>query len=166
MRFRLRTLLNGQVKPRFQVHTLVPEFWSSNFEDSLHFYTEVVGFSLAQRRGDDLHAYLELGKAQIMIACWKRDGTWEPAPLEKPYGRGVNFQFLTDDIQSIYQSALFADIKPFVDLHTKWYWRTDRMEERTEFGLLDPAGYLLRFTEVGSHRSIEQAVINTLDKKT
>jgi hypothetical protein len=39
------------------------------------------------------------------------------------------------------------------------------MEERTEFGLLDPDGYLLRFTEVGSHRSIEQADINTLDKK-
>ena len=53
----------------FQVHTLIPEFWCSNFEDSLHFYTEVVGFSLAQRRGNDLHAYLKLGKAQIMIAC-------------------------------------------------------------------------------------------------
>ena len=88
----------------FQVHTLVPEFWCSNFEDSLHFYTEVVGFSVAQRRGNDLHAYLELGKAQIMIACWKQDGTWEPGPLEKPYGRGVNFQILTDDIKTIYQN--------------------------------------------------------------
>ena len=87
-------------------------------------------------------------------------------PLEKSYGRVVNFQILTDDIQSIYLSALSADIKPFVELHTRWYWRTDRMEERTEFGLLDPDGYLLRFTEVGSHRSIEQADINTLDKKT
>jgi catechol 2,3-dioxygenase-like lactoylglutathione lyase family enzyme len=149
----------------FQVHTLVPEFWCSNFEDSLHFYTEVVGFSVAQRRGNDLHAYLELGNAQIMIACWKRDGTWEPAPLEKPYGRGVNFQILTDDIQSIYLSALSADVKPFVELHTSWYWRTDRMEEWTEFGLLDPDGYLLRFTEVGSHRSIEQSDMDTLDEK-
>ena len=149
----------------FQVHTLVPEFWCSNFEDSLHFYTEVVGFSLAQRRGNDLRAYLELGNAQIMIACWKWDGTWEPAPLEKPYGRGVNFQILTDNIKSIYQSALFADIKPFVDLHTKWFWRIDRMEERTEFGLLDPDGYLLRFTEVGSHWSIEQSDMDTLDEK-
>ena len=87
-------------------------------------------------------------------------------PLEKSYGRVVNFQILTDDIQSIYLSALSADIKPFVELHTQWYWRTDMMEELTEFGLLDPDGYLLRFTEVGSHRSIEQADINTLDKKT
>lgn len=39
-----------------------------------------------------------------MIACWKQDGTWEPGPLEKPYGRGVNFQILTDDIKTIYQN--------------------------------------------------------------
>ena len=70
----------------FQVYTLVPEFWCSNFEDSLHFYTEVVGFSVAQRRGNDLNAYLELGNAQIMIACWRQDGTWESAPLENPMG--------------------------------------------------------------------------------
>ena len=47
----------------FQVHTLIPEFWCLNFEDSLHFYTKVVVFPLAQRRGNDLHAYLELGNA-------------------------------------------------------------------------------------------------------
>ncbi|WP_443637449.1 hypothetical protein [Candidatus Njordibacter sp. Uisw_058] len=63
----------------------------------------------------------------------------------------MSFQILTHDIKTIYQSALAADIKPFVELYTSWYWRTDRMKERTEFGLLDPDGYLLRFTEVGSH---------------
>ena len=68
----------------FQIHSLVPEFWCSNFDESLRFYTEVLGFTVAQRRGHDLHAYLELGDAQIMIACWEQDGTWEPAPLQKP----------------------------------------------------------------------------------
>ena len=101
-----------------------------------------------------------------MIACWRQDGTWVPAPLEKPYERGVNFQILTKNLKTIYESALSVGIKPFGELHTSWCWRTDSLEERTEFGLLDPDGYLLRFTEVGSHRSIEQADINTLDKKT
>ena len=100
-----------------------------------------------------------------MIACWRQNGTWVPAPLEKPYGRGVNFQILTEDLRTIYESAFSVGIKPFVELHTSWYWRTDRMEERTEFGLLDPNGYLLRFTEVGSHRSIEQSDMDTLDEK-
>ena len=67
----------------------------------------------------------------------------------------MNFQIVTEDIKAIYQPALSADIKPFVELHTRGYWRTDRMEERTKFGLLDPDGYLLRFTKVGAHRSIE-----------
>ena len=150
----------------FQVHALLPKFWCSNFDESLHFYTKVVGVTLAQRRGNNLHAYLKLVNAQIMIACSRQDGTWAPSPLEKPYVRGVNFQILTKNRKTIYESALFVGIKSFVELHTGRFWRTDRMEEWTKFGLLDPDGYLLRFTEVGSHRSIEQADINTLDKKT
>ena len=77
----------------------------------------------------------------------------------------MNFQILTKNLKKIYESALSVGIKPFVKLHTSCYWRTDRMEERTEFGLLDPDGYLLRFTEVGSHRSIEQSDMDTLDEK-
>ena len=100
-----------------------------------------------------------------MITCWKRDGTWESAPLEKPYGRGMNFQILTENLKTIYESVLSVGIKSFVELHTSWYWRTDRMKERTEFGLLDPDGYLLRFTEVGSHRSIVQSDMDALDEK-
>ena len=68
----------------FQVYTLLPEFWCSNFYESLHFYTKVVGVTLAQRRGNNLHAYLKLVNAQIMIARSRQDGTWVPSPLEKP----------------------------------------------------------------------------------
>ena len=75
----------------FHIHGLVPELWCSSFDESLHFYTEVLGFSVTQRRDSDYHAYLELGDAQLMLAHWEQDGTWEPAALEKPYGRGVNF---------------------------------------------------------------------------
>ena len=77
----------------------------------------------------------------------------------------MNFQILTEDLKTIYESALSAGIKPFVELHTSWYWQTDKMEERTEFSLLDPDGYLLRLNEVGSHRSIEQPDMNALDEK-
>ena len=60
----------------FKIHDLVPEFWCSDFDQSLRFYTEVLGFSVTQRRGDDHHAYLELGSAQLMIAHWEQDGVW------------------------------------------------------------------------------------------
>lgn len=149
----------------FQIRGLVPELWCSDFEASLRFYTDVLGFSVTQRRGSDRHAYLELGEAQLMIAHWQQDGTWEPAPLEKPYGRGANFFILVEDVRALYEAVLSAGLKPFVELHTRWYWRTDRMDERTEFGLLDPDGYLLRFSQVDSQRPVEQADLDELDSK-
>jgi catechol 2,3-dioxygenase-like lactoylglutathione lyase family enzyme len=149
-----------------KVHNLVPEFWCSDFDKSLRFYTEVLGFSVVQRRGDDQHAYLELGSAQLMIAHWEQDGVWEPAPLEKPYGRGVNFFIWVEDVHAMYEAVLSSGFKPFVELHTRWYWRTDRMDERTEFGLLDPDGYLLRFSQVDPpHRPVEQSDLDELDRK-
>ena len=138
----------------FHINSLVPELWCSDFDESLRFYTNVLGFSVAQRNGNDQHAYLSLQGSQIMIASWKQDGIWEPAPLEKPYGRGINFQILVSNVREIHATVVSNGVNPFVDLYTKSYWRTDRIDERTEFGLLDPDGYLLRFSQVDSHRQI------------
>lgn len=149
----------------FHINSLVPEFWCSDFEESLRLYTNILVFSVTQRRGKDRHAYLELGEAQLMIAHWDQDGTWEAAPLEKPYGRGVNFFMLVEDVRALYERILSAGLTPFVELHTKSYWRTDCMDERTEFGLLDPDGYLLRFSQVDSHRLIEPSDSAELDRK-
>ena len=150
----------------FNIHGLVPELWCSDFEASLRFYTDVLGFSVTQRRGSDHHAYLERGNAQLMIAHWEQDGVWEPAPLERPYGRGVNFFIWVEDIDALYERVQAANIRPFVELHTRWYWRTDRMDERTEFGLLDPDGYLLRFSQADPpHRPVEQSDLDALDRK-
>lgn len=148
-----------------QKNGLVPEFWCSDFEVSFEFYTNVLGFSVVQRRGKDRHAYLELGAAQLMIARWEQDGTWEPAPLEKPYGRGVNFSIHVNDIKSQYDRIKAAGIEPFVDLYDVSYWRPDGMEDRKEFGVLDPDGYLLRFAQIVGHRPIEPGDLEALDNK-
>ncbi len=149
----------------FHINSLVPELWCSDFEESLRFYTDVLGFTVNQRRGEDHHAYLSLQGSQLMLGAWEQDGTWEPAPLEKPYGRGINLSILVDNVREMYDSVLSSGVKPFVELHTKSYWRTDRMDERTEFGLLDPDGYLLRFSQVDSHRPIERSDLDDLDRK-
>jgi len=149
-----------------QINSLVPEFWCSDFEESLNFYTKVLGFAVVQRRDHSFHAYLELESSQIMLANWEQDGTWETAELEKPFGRGLNFQILIEDAQNLYERILAKGIKPFVELHTKDYWRTDRMDERKEFAVLDPDGYLLRFSQIISHRPIEQTDLDKLDKNS
>lgn len=139
----------------FEINSLVPELWCSDFDKSYKFYIDVLGFTVAQHRGNDQHAYLSLQGSQIMIASWEQDGTWEPAPLEKPYGRGINMQILVFDVRELYRRVIANGYKPFVDLYSKSYWRTDRTDERIEFAVLDPDGYLLRFTQVESYRSIK-----------
>ena len=138
----------------FTISPLVPELWCSDFEKSLSFYTDTLGFHVDQRRDQDHHAYISYEGSQLMLASWKPDGTWEPAPLEQPYGRGINFQLLVSDVRHLYASVTSAGIKPLVDIYTKDYWRGDRIDQRTEFAVLDPDGYLLRFSQVESHKPI------------
>jgi len=151
----------------FEINSLVPELWCSDFETSLKFYTEILGFTVAQRRSNDPHAYLTLQGSQIMIAWWEHDGAWEPwfpKPLEKPYGRGINMQFMVNNVREIHTGVLSAGLETFLELHTSSIWRTDRMDERTEFMVLDPDGYLLRFAQVDSYRPVKQSDINELDR--
>ena len=151
----------------FEINSLVPELWCSDFEKSLAFYTDCLGFDVAQRRGSDPHAYLSLQGAQIMIAWWQHDGAWEPwfpKPMERPYGRGLNVQFMVDNVREMHSTVVSAGVKPFLELHTASIWRTDRMDERTQFMVLDPDGYLLRFSQVDSHRAIRQSDLDELDR--
>lgn len=133
-----------------RINSLVPELWCADFQASLHFYVDVIGFSIGQRRDDNTHAYLTLGDSQLMIANWEQDGTWESGAYEYPYGRGINLQILVEDVRALRERVRRAGIEPFVELYTTAYWRTHQTDERTEFAVLDPDGYMLRFTQIES----------------
>ncbi len=141
----------------FEIQPLVPELWCSDFENSMKFYTEIIGFKVAQQRGQDPHAYLSLNGAQLMIAHWALDGSWEPwhpEPLEPPYGRGVNFQFMVYQVQHVYDRILSRGIKPFREIYTSEVWKIDCMDTRQQFMVLDPDGYLLRFSQSVRTRAV------------
>lgn len=136
----------------FVINPLVPELFCRDFAQSLAFYVECLGFEVVQQRRNQAHAYIALQGSQLMLAA--RHGPWETAPLEAPYGRGVNFQFLVDNVTDLHERVTSAGHKPFLELHTRWYWRTDRMDERTQFGVLDLDGYFLRFAQINRHRPV------------
>ena len=151
----------------FKIEPLVPELWCTDFESSLHFYTEHLGFQVAQRRGQDPHAYLSLNGAQIMIAHWSLDESWapwHPEPMQRPFGRGINFQFMVDDVQYLYERLVSKGIKPLLDLYTSEVWKTDCMDTRRQFIVLDPDGYLLRFSQSVGTRPVTQADHATLNR--
>lgn len=151
----------------FEIEPLVPELWCSDFERSMRFYTDSIGFKVAQRRGQDPHAYLSLNGAQIMIAHWTLDGRWEPwhpEALERPFGRGINFQFMVDDVQYVYDRLLLKGIKLFRDFYTSEIWKTTCMDTRRQFMVLDPDGYLLRFSQSVSTRPVTEADHKSLNQ--
>ena len=134
-----------------QLGTVVAELWCHDFHESLAFYTDKVGFSVGQHKEGSTHAYLVFGQSQIMISHFDYQGTWETGPYKKPLGRGINFSFFVDDVQNLHDKLVSKGVKPFVETYTIWYWRPGCMENYMEFAILDPDGYMLRFSErIGS----------------
>lgn len=150
----------------FVINPLVPELWCSNFDASIEFYTNVVGFEVAQRRGGDPHAYLSFHGAQIMLAHWELDGNWVPwypEHMERPYGRGINLQFMVPDVDGLYEAALGRGAEPLVEIYEDDIWKSDCMDTRRQFMVSDPDGYVLRFAQSLRTRPVEEVDRKKLD---
>lgn len=119
---------------------LIPELSVNDFQKSLDFYTKL-GFEIEyQREG---FAFLSLQGSQIMIE--EKNGHWETASLEKPYGRGINFQIEVAKIGPILERL--KDVKLFKEPMENWYKVKDKEIGQKEFLVQDPDGYLLRFAQ-------------------
>jgi catechol 2,3-dioxygenase-like lactoylglutathione lyase family enzyme len=134
---------------------LVPELVVLDIKKSVEFWCQLIGFNLVYERVEDGFVYLDLNGAQIMLEQHNRlDREWETAPLEAPFGRGINFQIEVDDIHVILDRLKNANYPLFVPLEEKWY-RADELEfGQLQFLVTDPDGYLLRLNEVLGERRI------------
>lgn len=142
----------------FEINPLVPELWCSDFEASMQFYTTTLGFDVAQQRGTDPHAYLAFHGAQIMIAHWKLDGHWVPwlpRDMARPFGRGINLQFLVPAVDALYERVLSRGAEPLVDIYEDDIWKSGCMDTRRQFLISDPDGYVLRFAQSLKTRPVE-----------
>lgn len=93
--------------------------------------------------------FLELGDAQLMLdqADLGRTFAVGGAPLETPFGRGVNFQIRVDAVTPILARLAEAGVALYLPLEDKWY-RVDHIERgNRQFAVADPDGYLLRLFE-------------------
>ena len=132
---------------------LVPELTAKDLEASLRFY-RAAGFSVRFRRDDPPFAYLELGHAQIMLEE-EHAGGWNIEPLDRPLGRGINFQIEVSDAQSTYAALVGTGFALFRELKESWYAVSETMEEgQREFLAQDPDGYLMRFVQPLGQRSV------------
>jgi uncharacterized glyoxalase superfamily protein PhnB len=79
------------------------------------------------------------------------------APLEQPYGRGINFQAAADDVAELYERVTSAGVEPLIALEQRWYdvdvevpcgrWTVSGPAQagNEQFVVTDPDGYLWRF---------------------
>ncbi len=132
---------------------LIPELACSNINESVSFYTEVLGFVVLYQRPEEGFAMLERRMSRIMLDQITLPGdnvnlrTWIAAPLERPYGRGMNLQIRTDDVQALYDNVQVRSEQIFLPIEDKWYRVNDMLFGSRQFIIVDPDGYLLRFFE-------------------
>ena len=124
---------------------LVPELSVSDINKSKNFYTNILGFKIEYERVENKFAFLSYGGAQIMIE--EINGNWNTGELEYPFGRGINFQIMTDDVYKIVSKLKQNNISLYRDIMTNRYECGSEVFIEKEILLQDPDGYLLRFSQ-------------------
>ena len=128
---------------------LVPELFCSDLKASLHFYIDLIGFSILYDRPEDGFAYLDLDGVQLMLdepqEAIDSPSSWWTAKPEKPYGRGINLQIEVSDVDAICQRLTHNKWPIFRPMEEKWYRVKDCEMGNRQFLVQDPDGYLLRF---------------------
>lgn len=131
---------------------IIPELDVTSLSLSLEFYTAILGFRVLYERPEERFAMIDLDGARLMLEEAAGPGRrFRTAPLERPYGRGVNLQIQVDDARATYAKVIEIGSPVLIPLETRWY-RVDARERGNEqFVVCDPDGYLLRlYTDLGS----------------
>lgn len=123
---------------------LVPELLVTSLAGSLHFYVDVIGFGVIDRRTEPEFAIVRLGTSFIMLEEVEPGG-WITGELEPPFGRGVNFEIEHPDPRGLASALESFGVALFRPVRRTEYLSRGKVVAQWEFLVCDPDGYLLRF---------------------
>jgi catechol 2,3-dioxygenase-like lactoylglutathione lyase family enzyme len=127
---------------------LVPELLVSNLALSLGFWRDLCGFAVVYDRPAEGFACLERGGAEVMLEDVTVPGRrWITGPLEKPFGRGINFEIAVEDAAGLAARIAAAGWPVYLPLEEKTYRTGATSVTVRQFAVQDPDGYLLRFSQ-------------------
>jgi catechol 2,3-dioxygenase-like lactoylglutathione lyase family enzyme len=125
---------------------LVPELLVEDLAASLAFWVGLCGFTVLYDRPQERFAYLRSGTAELMLEQAGAGRNWIPADLERPLGRGVNFQIMVPVIQTLLDRLAAAEWPLFMAAETTWYQTGETRAGVAQFLVQDPDGSLVRFS--------------------
>ena len=125
---------------------LLPELYVTDFSKSLHFYIDILGFKLEYKRDDPKFSFLSYQGSKLMIQELV-PGEKEKEKLDYPFGRGINFQIETDNVQKIIDSLAKNKYPLKRGIKDSWYRENNILHGCREILVSDPDGYLLRFSQ-------------------
>ncbi len=128
---------------------LTPELCCTDIQVSVKFYVDVLGFIVQYQRPENGFAMLERQGSRIMLDQISTgiNRSWISGPLEKPYGRGLNLQMVTTNVQELYERVQKFGASIFLPMEEKWYRSDNVFLGNKQFIVQDPDGFLLRFFE-------------------
>lgn len=125
---------------------LIPELDVSDLDRSLSFYINVLGFRCHVSRPEERFAYLIREGVHLMLEEAAGPGRrFHTAPLERPFGRGMNLQIQVADVDALYTSVQLAGLNIVIPLEERWYRQIGTEAGNRQFVIADLDGYLLRF---------------------
>ena len=126
---------------------VVPELYCSDIDVTKSFYVDVFGFELVYERQEESFARFTLYGNDIMVECIAGEGRrWITGEMERPFGRGVNFQWDVLDVEYMYSRV--KNIAPesiYLNMEIKSYQCGNKTNLQKQFIAQDPDGYLFRF---------------------
>lgn len=104
------------------------------------------GFTVLYGRAEEGFAYVYLGSAHVMLDQIEVGRDWVTGPLDRPLGRGVNFEITIPSITDLVERFAASGWPLFMEPETKWYDKDQGEVGVRQFLVQDPDGYLLRFS--------------------
>jgi catechol 2,3-dioxygenase-like lactoylglutathione lyase family enzyme len=126
---------------------LVPELGVSDLDATLRFWRDICGFVVLYDRPDDGFACIERDGARIMLDRLGSTRDWVAAPLERPFGRGMNLEIAVAAVQPLLDACAAAGWPLFLAPEEKSYRVGAGAVCVRQFIVQDPDGYLVRFSE-------------------
>jgi len=101
---------------------LSPELLVSDLARSLAFWRDLCSFEVADQRAEERFVYLDRDGLQLMLEeLGSSTRAWMKCDLERPFGRGINFQFRIGDVDRLAAKFVAADWTLLLPLEDKLY---------------------------------------------